>query len=64
MSSPTYVAAIYGALGEIDEAFKWLEEAYEERDGDLRYLKVDPYFDTVRPDPRFTGLLKRIGLAE
>ena len=29
MSSPTYVAAIYGALGEIDEAFKGLEEAYE-----------------------------------
>jgi len=63
-ASPTYIAAIYGALGEIDEAFKWLEEAYEERDVDLRYLKVDPYFDTVRPDPRFTELLKRIGLAE
>ena len=43
---------------------KGLKRLMKKRDVDLKYLKVDPYFDTVRPDPRFTELLKRIGLAE
>jgi hypothetical protein len=50
------------ALGGKDQAFESLERAYEERSGWLSRLKVDPIFDGLRSDPRFTNLLRRIGL--
>ncbi len=59
--SPGLIALIYAGLGQKDQAFKLLEEAYERSDG-LNYLKVDPEFDSLRSDPRFTELLKKIGL--
>jgi hypothetical protein len=49
-------------LGNYDAAFEWMERAYEERRGWLAYLKVDPLVDPLRPDPRFAGWLKRMGL--
>jgi serine/threonine protein kinase/tetratricopeptide (TPR) repeat protein len=58
---PTYIAAIYGALGDKDQAFAWLEKAYEDRAGGLIYLKVLPMFDSLRSDPRFRGLAQRVG---
>jgi DNA-binding winged helix-turn-helix (wHTH) protein/TolB-like protein/Tfp pilus assembly protein PilF len=60
--SPYTVAAIYTALGEKDEAFKWLEKAYEESDVWLMNLKVDPVFSRLRSDKRFPDLLTRAGL--
>jgi DNA-binding winged helix-turn-helix (wHTH) protein/TolB-like protein/Tfp pilus assembly protein PilF len=60
--SPYTVAAIYAALGEKDQAFKWLEQAYEERDVWLMNLKVDPVFAKLRTDKRFLDLLTRAGL--
>lgn len=60
--SPYTVAAIYVGLGEKDQAFKWLEKAYEERDIWLMNLKVDPVFIKLRSDRRFPDLLARIGL--
>jgi DNA-binding winged helix-turn-helix (wHTH) protein/TolB-like protein/tetratricopeptide (TPR) repeat protein len=60
---PTLIALIYGALGDQDEAFRWLEQAYMERDEDLCLLKVDPRLDGLRGDPRFYSLLQRVGLA-
>jgi hypothetical protein len=57
-------AIVYGALGEKDTAFTWLEKAYEERDPQLTYLKVGPRFDPLRQDPRFKEVLRRIGLAD
>lgn len=60
---PNFIALIYTALGDKDEAFNWLERAYEERDEDLGLLKVDPRLDSLRADPRFTSLLQRVGLA-
>jgi len=42
----------------------WLEKAYEERFNRLAYLRREPVWDTLRPDPRFTDLLRRIGLPE
>ena len=60
---PTLFVLIHAALGDIDGAFGWLEQAYTERDEDLCLLKVDPRLDSLRDDPRFTSLMERVGLA-
>jgi len=60
---PMWLAAIHAALGEKDQAFDWLQKAYEDRSDGLVYLKVDPFFDRLRSDPRFGDLARRIGLA-
>jgi TolB-like protein/tetratricopeptide (TPR) repeat protein len=52
----------YLVLGDYDEAFAWFERAYQEKSETLQYLKVDPFFDPVRKDPRFEDLLRRVGL--
>jgi len=62
-----YVAAfsfamIYTGLGEKDKAFEWLEKSFVEHDSNLIDLKIDPRFDTLRSDPRFTALLSRMKL--
>lgn len=60
--SAYYIAAIYAGLGDNDRAFEWLERGYEERAQALVFLKVDPHVDPLRSDPRFTALLKKVGL--
>lgn len=62
--SPYDMAAIYSGLGDKDQTFRWLEKTYEEREGALVYLNVEPMFDTVRSDPRFKDLVHRIGLPQ
>lgn len=58
-----YVGILYGALGETNQAFAWLEKAYAERDPELTYLKVpNRRFAPLRHDPRFQQLVKRVGL--
>jgi tetratricopeptide (TPR) repeat protein len=58
------IAILYGALGEMNDAFAWLEKAYQERDPELTYLKVpNRRFEPLRKDPRFKLLLVRMGLA-
>jgi hypothetical protein len=52
------------ALGDYDEAFVWLERAYREQSNLLQFLKVHPFFDPVRGDPRFADLVRRVGLAD
>jgi serine/threonine-protein kinase len=59
-----YIATVYGAMGEHDRAFDYLERAYEERDMELTLLKVDPFFDPLRDDPRFQDLLERMDFPE
>ena len=54
---PTRFARSYGELGEKDQAFEWLEKAYEERLGGLIFLKSGPGYDPLRDDPRFQDLL-------
>jgi tetratricopeptide (TPR) repeat protein len=54
------VALIYAGLGEKDQAFEWLDKAYEERDKGLMYLKAEPALDPLRSDPRFQDLLRRM----
>ena len=57
-------ALVYAGLGDSDRAFAWLEKAYEERVQRLSYLRFESQWDTLRPDPRFQALLKRIGLPQ
>jgi serine/threonine-protein kinase len=60
---PAYSFAIlYAAIGDQGEAFRWLEKLYEDRAFDIAYLKVDPFFDKLRTDPRFADLARRVGL--
>jgi TolB-like protein/DNA-binding SARP family transcriptional activator len=60
--SPYDIAVIYVGLGEKDQAFAWLERAYENRSPWLVYLKVEPALDPLRSDPRFADLLCRMNL--
>jgi serine/threonine-protein kinase len=60
--SPLYMGWILGELGRIDEAFSWLEKAFEERNPNLVHLNT-PYYDCVHSDPRFEDLLRRVNLA-
>jgi TolB-like protein/Tfp pilus assembly protein PilF len=52
----------YLGLGENDEAFVWLEQAYKEQSNMLQFVKVHPFFDPIRSDPRFADLVRRVGL--
>ncbi len=61
--SPLFIAGIYARLGDHDESLKWLQKAYNRRADHLLSLKVDPVFDGLRSDPRFTKLLRDIGLS-
>ena len=61
---PLTVAQVYATLGDIDEAFEWLEKAFERRSLRLSWTSVDPLLDSLRSDPRFEDLLRRIGYPE
>jgi tetratricopeptide (TPR) repeat protein len=52
----------YLGLGEYDQTFVWLEQGYKEQSNILQLLKVFPFFDPIRTDPRFTDLVHRVGL--
>ena len=56
------LAFIHAGLEDYDAAFEWLDKAYAERFGWLIFLNVDPKFDKLRSDPRFTDLLRRLNL--
>jgi TolB-like protein/Tfp pilus assembly protein PilF/predicted Ser/Thr protein kinase len=58
---PYFFAAIYTAMGQKDEALRWLENAYGERDVYLAWLKADSAVDRLRDDARFQQLLLRVG---
>jgi serine/threonine-protein kinase len=68
-SSDIYVpfgdlAILYAALGESDQAFASFERGYAEHSPSLQFLKVNPAFDSLRSDPRFQDLLRRMGLPQ
>ena len=52
----------YLGVGDKEQAFYWLEEAYKEQSNILQFLKTHPYFDPIRGDPRFADLVHRVGL--
>lgn len=59
-----WVAETYAALGDRDEAFRWLDRAYAERDAWLALLKIWPAYDSLRTDPRFDDLLRRMNFPQ
>ncbi len=60
--SAIQVARAYSGAGEIDLAFEWLERAYEERRPQILHVVAYPEFDSIRSDPRYEELLRRIGI--
>ena len=60
--SPWQIGTLFTRAGENDKALEWLEKAYQARDQNMPYLGVDPIFDTLRADPRYKDLLRRMNL--
>jgi eukaryotic-like serine/threonine-protein kinase len=61
---PALVARGYGELGDKDKAFAWLEKAYAEKSAFICYIKVVRDYDSLRSDPRYANLLRRMGLPQ
>ena len=61
---PYFVATFFAELGEKDKAFAMLNEAIETKDQHTAWMKVDPYMDPLRDDPRFQEVLKKAGFRE
>jgi len=59
---PFYIACVYAGLGDKDQAFAWLEKAYEMHDWRVLLVKLDQQCDSLRSDPRYTDLLRRLNL--
>jgi serine/threonine-protein kinase len=62
--SSFYLAGAYAMLGRKDDAFRWLERAYETRNHRMAYLSREWLFDPVRNDPRFEAMLRRVGVPD
>jgi TolB-like protein/Tfp pilus assembly protein PilF len=62
--SESNIAKVYIALKDNDQAFKWLNKAYENRDDNLVYLAVEMIYDRIHNDQRYYELLKRMRLSE
>ena len=58
------IADIYIALGDKDLAFTWLDKAYEEHSPTIVMLKVDPKYDPIRSDRRFSALMRRVRIPQ
>ena len=58
------IAQIYAQLGEKAQAMTWLEQALNQRDSKLTYVKVEPAFDSVRSDPQFQQIVQRLGMPQ
>jgi hypothetical protein len=52
----------YAGLADTEQAFAWLEKAYQERRDLMALLNLDPFVDPLRSDPRFADLVRRVGL--
>ena len=60
---PSYAfAVVHVGLGDKDQAFQFLERSFEERAWEITYLKVEPFMDNLRSDPRFADLVRRVGI--
>ena len=57
------IGALHASLGDVDEAFRWLEIAISEKASGLLLLRVHPRLDPIRKDPRYWPMVERVGLA-
>jgi serine/threonine-protein kinase len=62
VAAPVLLAGVHVGLGEYDQAFTALEDAYQEHNFDLLFLRVSPLWDPIRDDPRFSALVRRVGI--
>jgi len=62
-SNGRYVGAVYAGLGDKDKAFEWLEKDFQTQE-DLTFIRLEIQFESLRDDPRYKDLLKRMGLPE
>jgi len=60
--SPIGFVILYAKLGDKEHAIRWLETAYQEREPWLTLAKADRDFESLRDDPRFAAIMRRIGL--
>jgi tetratricopeptide (TPR) repeat protein len=58
------LASAYARVGDKQKSLEWLQKAYEERNGDITLVNSYPDYKSLRGDPRFSALLKRIGLPD
>jgi len=63
-ASPLRIAQLYADLGDKEQAFEWLNVAYQERDDNLISLKTQFTLDSLRSDPRFAELVRKVGLPQ
>ena len=61
---PYLIAAVYIGMGEKEQTFAWLDKAYDERSSWMPWLKIEPKWDSLHTNPRFTALLRRVGLTQ
>ena len=61
--APFDIALVYVGLGDKAQALEWLQRAYEDHSFRLTWIKVDPRLDSLRGEPRFQDLLRRMNLA-
>ena len=59
---PVEMVRVYAGLGDHDNAFRWLDRAYQDHDAEILWIKVDPRYENLRADQRFVPMLKRIGI--
>jgi hypothetical protein len=60
---PYSIAELYARLDEKDQAFQWLEKAYQGRSHNMALIKTEPMLDSLHSDPRFQDLLNRMNLS-
>jgi Flp pilus assembly protein TadD len=58
------VAQAHAVRGEVDDAFEWLERAYDQRDAGVSLIKICPWFDAIKGDPRWGAFLRKVGLGD
>jgi TolB-like protein len=61
-ATPYGMAILYARLGDKDQALAWLEKAYDQRELAMTEIGIEPALDSLRSDPRFQNLLRRVGL--
>jgi hypothetical protein len=60
----SFLAVVYIGLDDRQQAFRYLEQALDEKASSMAFLRVDATFDPLRSDPRFATLLARVGLSD